>query len=138
MRLFRYIILAIITLSSTTFALAQETVHTEGYIVLTKNVQQIKPIILAAQQLIEKDQGNPNVFEIIICGKAVNDLQNDSIIQPLIEFATKNNVTILACGFSLQKFKIDSTKIPKKIGIVENGILYNFQRQKQGTLSIEL
>ena len=56
----------------------------------------------------------------------------------VIKKAEEAGVHITACGFSLNKFKVDKKKIPKGIKIVENGILYNFQLQKKGYKSLSL
>jgi intracellular sulfur oxidation DsrE/DsrF family protein len=44
----------------------------------------------------------------------------------------------LACGFSLKKFGVDASAIPKEMSVVDNGILYGFNLQKDGFLSITL
>jgi len=109
-----------------------------NYIVLTRNIQQLKPIILAAKSLAEEDGKNFGKFQVVICGKTVVDLKLKEKITSFIEMAEKERVQLIACGFSLNKFKIKKEYIPKQIKVVKNGLLYNFQLQKQGYLSIEL
>jgi intracellular sulfur oxidation DsrE/DsrF family protein len=122
------LIFAIFTLLTLCATLTQKTAETptENYVVLTSNVKQLKPIFLAAKDLSTEDGVNFGEFKVIICGKTITDL------------AEKNNVKIVACGFSLKKFHINPQDIPKQIEIVPNGILYNFQLQKSGYLSITL
>lgn len=52
--------------------------------------------------------------------------------------AEEAGVKIVACGFSLNKFKVDRKDIPQEMEVVENGILYDFQLQKKGYYSLGL
>lgn len=110
----------------------------QNYVVLTKKVAQLKPILLAAKALAEEDGANFGEFEIIVCGKEIGDLTDLEKLQPHLTEAEKIGATIVACGFSLKKFNVDNNKLSKEIKIVDNGILYNFQLQKKGYLSLEL
>ncbi|WP_026452441.1 hypothetical protein [Aequorivita capsosiphonis] len=110
----------------------------QNYVVLTKNVQQLKPILLAAEALANQDGEDFGNFEIIVCGKTIGDSTNLEVMQPHLEKAQLIGANIVACGFSLNRFKVDRKRIPKDMKIVKNGILYNFQLQKQGYLSLEL
>lgn len=77
-------------------------------------------------------------FQIIICGKNIAKITNLDKINAFIEKAGQLGVSIVACGFSLKKFKVDATKLSSKIKIVENGILHNFQLQDKGYKSLSL
>ena len=109
-----------------------------NYVVLTRNVSQLKPILLAAEELANQDGKNFGDFQVVVCGKAVQDLLNKETMTGFLEIAEKAGATINACGFSLKKFKVDKTKLPDALRVVENGILHNFELQKKGYLSIEL
>lgn len=109
-----------------------------NYVVLTRNVQQLKPIILAAEELAVQDGDNFGDFQVVVCGKAVQDLSNEETMSNFLTSAKNAGVTINACGFSLKKFGVDRTSLPKPLRVVENGILHNFLLQKKGYLSIEL
>lgn len=132
-------LLLIISLFVTSKLNAQNsTMNKTNYVVLTKNVQQLQPIIITAQAL-KKEQGNLfGDFQVIICGKGVGDITDPEKMKDFVEKAEKSGVKIVACGFSLNKFKIDKTKIPKEIKTVENGILHNFQLQNKGYKSLSL
>ncbi|SFB35677.1 DsrE family protein [Algoriphagus aquimarinus] len=134
------LILLIVVLFSTTTLEAQQLVEKSkhNYVVLTKKVPQLEPIILTAEALKKEDGQNFGDFQIIICGIGIGDITDPEKISDFIEKAEKAGVRIIACGFSLHKFKIDETKVPKEIEVVENGILYNFQLQKQGYISLSL
>lgn len=109
-----------------------------NYVVLTKKVGQLKPILLAAKALAEEDGTNFGNFEVIVCGKEIGKLINIENLQTHLVEAEKVGADIIACGFSLNKFNVDAKKLPKDMKIVENGILYNLELQKKGYLSLEL
>lgn len=110
----------------------------KNYTVLTRDIQQLKPIILAAKDL-ESENGNQfGAFKVVICGKTITDLIKKDKITPYLEMAEKYHVELYACGLSLKQFKVNPKDLPKQIQVTKNGILYNFQLQEKGYLSIEL
>lgn len=109
-----------------------------NYVVLTTKVPQLQPIILTAEALKAEEGEAFGDFQVIICGKDIGQITDPEIINTFIEKAEKAGVQIIACGFSLNKFKVDKTKVPTSMNIVENGILYNFQLQKKGYKSLSL
>ncbi|MEC7262203.1 MAG: sulfur reduction protein DsrE [Bacteroidota bacterium] len=119
---------------------AQTTYNKEqhNYIVLTRKIPQLKAILLAADQLASDDGAKFGEFHVVICGQTVSDLTNLETMQPYLDMAKDKNIKLLACGFSLKKFGVDATKLPQEMGVVENGILYGFNLQKDGFLSITL
>ncbi|HBC04360.1 MAG TPA: sulfur reduction protein DsrE [Aequorivita sp.] len=132
-------ILLMITLFSTTHLQAQQTDdYKNNYVVLTKKVPQLQPIIMTAEALKAEDGKAYGDFQVIICGKLIGDITNPEKMGDFIEKADNAGVQINACGFSLNKFKVDKSKIPEGIHTVENGILHNFQLQKKGYKSISL
>jgi intracellular sulfur oxidation DsrE/DsrF family protein len=127
-------VVIVMTLFTSCSSIAQDTVDTNknNYVVLTKKVPQLEPIILTAEALKEDDGSNFGQFEVIICGKEIGDITDSSKMKNFI------GVQLVACGFSLNKFKVDKTKIPKEMKTVGNGILYNFQLQNKGYKSLSL
>jgi len=116
---------------------AQET-KKNNYVVLTKKIPQLQPILLTAETLKKEDDNAFGDFQVIICGKTVNQLSNKELMDKFIEKAKTINVKIVVCGLSLKKFKIDKSIVPKSIEVVKNGLLYDFRLQEKGYLSIEL
>lgn len=116
---------------------AQET-KKNNYVVLTKKIPQLQPILLTAETLKKEDGNAFGDFQVIICGKTVNQLSNKELMDKFIKKAKTINVKIVVCGLSLKKFKIDKSIVPKSIEIVKNGLLYDFRLQEKGYLSIEL
>ncbi|MCZ4319052.1 sulfur reduction protein DsrE [Aequorivita viscosa] len=131
------ILILFVTFGNTQNAVSQ-TSETQNYVVLTKKAPQLKPILLAAKSLAKEDGQNFGEFEIIFCGKNIGDLTNVENLKPHIEAAEAIGANIIACGFSLKKFHVDASKLPKEIKVVDNGILHNLHLQKKGYLSLEL
>ena len=70
--------------------------------------------------------------------KEIGDITDSSKMNGFIVRAENVGVKLVACGFSLNKFKVDTTKVPDEMKTVENGILYNLQLQKKGYNSLSL
>lgn len=109
-----------------------------NYVVLTRKVPQLKPILLAAEELAAQDGEKFGDFQVVVCGKAVQNLNNKEMMADFVQKAERAGVIINACGFSLKKFGVDKSQLPANLRVVENGILHNFELQKKGYLSIEL
>lgn len=110
----------------------------QNYVVLTKKVEQLTPILLSAEALKIEDGAHFGAFKVIICGKNIGDVTDLSMMEPHLEKASKLGVDLIACGFSLKKFKVDADKVPEEMSTVDNGILYNLQMQKMGYKSLGL
>jgi|26BtaG_2_1085354.scaffolds.fasta_scaffold00009_82 intracellular sulfur oxidation DsrE/DsrF family protein len=109
-----------------------------NYVVLTKKVDQLTPILMAAEALLKENKDEFGSFEIIICGKDIGEITNREKMDGFIDKAKSLNANIIACGFSLKKFDVDQNKIPEDIKIIDNGIQFNMELQKKGYLSLEL
>lgn len=133
-------VLLLTVLFGSTTVQAQHTpdITTQNYVVLTKKLPQLTPILLTAEALKVEDGTDFANFKVVICGKDIGEITTNKNMGDYIKRAEAAGVELIACGFSLQKFKVDVTKVPKGMTIVENGILYNFQLQKQGYKSISL
>jgi len=113
-------------------------INKNNYVVLTSKIPQLKPILLTAESLAKEDGKDYGDFQIIICGKTVEDLKDKTLMHDLLHQAKEQHVKIVVCGLSLNKFKVEKSEIPKELEVVPNGILYNFQLQKKGYRSITL
>ncbi|MFZ0489246.1 MAG: sulfur reduction protein DsrE, partial [Salegentibacter sp.] len=60
-----------------------------NYVVLTRKIPQLKPIILTAEALSEKDGDEYGDFQVVICGKTVTDLTDKGLMKPYLEQAEK-------------------------------------------------
>lgn len=120
-------------------AIAQQTTSgPQNYVVITKNVEQLKPLILSAEALKEEDGVNFGDFQVVICGKNIGDITDREKMQSHLENAKKHGVKIIACGFSMKRFGVDVNEVPDEMSIVDNGILHNLRLQKKGYKSLGL
>lgn len=109
-----------------------------NYLVLSKNIQQLTPVLLTANELAKEDGKKYGALYVIICGKTVKDISNNSDFNALLKKAKTQNVKIFVCGISLNKFNIDSSTMPNNLEIIPNGILYGFQLTKQGFITLTI
>ncbi|MFD0933307.1 DsrE family protein [Psychroflexus salinarum] len=108
------------------------------YVVLSKNIKQLKPILMTATSLAEEDGENYGEFKVIFCGKTVSDMKNNADFTMLLKQAKLQNVKVSACGLSLNKFNINPDQLPELLEVVDNGILYGFQLKKNGFISLTI
>jgi len=109
-----------------------------NYLVLSKNIQQLKPVLLTADELAKEDGKKYGEFYIIICGKTVNEIDDNPDFIELLEKAKAQNVKVFVCGISLSKFNINPDSLPSNVEITPNGILYGFQLAKKGFISLTI
>ncbi len=109
-----------------------------NYLVLSKNIQQLKPVLLTANQLAKEDDKNYGDFYMIICGKTVNDIANNTAFNKLLQQAKTQNVKVFVCGISLNKFNINPNQMPNHLEVTDNGILYGFQLTKKGFITLTI
>lgn len=117
-----------------------QTVNHEknNYLVLSKNIQQLKPVMLTATELAKQDGNNYGEFHVIFCGKTVQDISKNNEFVSLAKQAKEHNLKIFVCGLSLKKFGIDPNEIPKSIKVIENGILDGLQLTKKGFTTLTI
>lgn len=132
------LLIGITSLNAQTIENKKHDSSKNNYVVLTKKVAQLKPIFLAAEALASEDGNNYGDFQVIICGKTVVDLANKELMHDFLHQAKKQHISIVACGFSLKKFKVSKEDLSEQIEVVDNGILYDFQLQKKGYHNIAL
>ncbi|MDD4778419.1 MAG: hypothetical protein PHV53_09050 [Fermentimonas sp.] len=108
-----------------------EEVKTD-YLTLTSNVQQIRAIAHAVSVMKENENYNFNSMEVVICGQTVTELVKPEVMEPILKAINDANLQVKACGFSVNGQKVDRTKIPSEIEVVENGIAYALEKQIEG------
>ena len=75
---------------------------------------------------------------IIVCGEAVVNLTTQEAETWVEKTSKYKNVSIVACGLSLDKFKKTEADLVKGIKYTRNGFIKAFELQKKGYLSVEL
>lgn len=109
-----------------------------NYLVLSKNIQQLKPILLTASKLKKEDGKNYGEFYVVICGKTVNSISGNTEFNILLEKAKVQNIKVFVCGISLSKFDINPEILPANLAITPNGILFGFQLTKKGFITLTI
>lgn len=109
-----------------------------NYLVLSKNIQQLNPVLLTADELAKEDGKKHGAFYIIICGKTVVDIADNPDFIELVKKAKTQNVSVFVCGISLSKFNVNPDALPSNVEITPNGILYAFQLAKKGFISLTI
>jgi len=109
-----------------------------NYLILSQNIEQLKPMLLTASELMKEDGKKYGDFYVIICGKTVSDIPDNLDFNKLLDAAKKQNVTVFVCGLSLKKFNIDPMLLPENIKVVDNGILYSLQLSKSGFTTLTI
>lgn len=109
-----------------------------NYLILSQKKEQLKPILLTANELAKEDGKKYGDFYVIICGKTVSDITDNLDFNKLLDAAKEQNVTVFVCGLSLKKFNIDQMLLPENIMVVDNGILYSLQLSKSGFTTITI
>lgn len=109
-----------------------------NYLALSKNIQQLKPVLLTANELAKEDRKKHGAFYVIICGKTVNDISDNPDFNVLLKKAKVQNIKVFVCGISLSKFNINPEALPSNLEITPNGILYGFQLIKKGFITLTI
>lgn len=107
-----------------------------NYALLVRTEDHLKAAIKTAEALLQSNTGAK--FEIVVCGEAVELLQQGSALMNIIEKATAGGAEVVACGMSLEKQKVERKLLMQGIRIEENGLIRIFQLQKEGYFTIEL
>lgn len=123
-----------------TFQLHAQNINSKknNYLVLSKSIEQLKPVLLTATELAKEDEKKHGAFYVIICGKTVTEIADNSDFNTLLEKAKAQNVKVFVCGISLSKFNITPETLPNTLEIIPNGILYGFQLTKKGFITLTI
>ena len=123
------------------FGIGNSTINAQtknNYVVLSKNIQQLQPILQTATALQEEDGNKFGEFHVIFCGKTLQETQDNPEFTVLLKTAHKQAVKVFACGISLKKLNLNEKDLPTELKVTENGILYGFQLAKKGFLTLSI
>ena len=79
----------------------------------------------------------PSKVAIILCGEMLKNISSEEMKLQL-DLAVAQDITVYACGLSLNKLGISKESLPSNVQYVENGLIKSLELQKKGYLSIEL
>ncbi len=134
------ILLTFLLISLASFTTIKETHKKDNLLFLLRQPEHINQAIKTIVSLKNGNHSNLSVGRvvIIVCGEAVVNLTTEEGKAWVDQINKLSNVSILACGLSLEKFKKTEADIVPGIGYTENGFVKAFQLQKEGYLSVEL
>lgn len=134
------IILSLLLFSLASFTSEKKSHKKDNLLFLLRQPEHINQAIKTIVSLKSSNQSNLSVGKvvIIVCGEAVVNLTTEEGKAWVDGVSKLSNVSILACGLSLEKFKKKETDLLPGIGYTENGFIKAFQLQKEGYLSVEL
>jgi intracellular sulfur oxidation DsrE/DsrF family protein len=107
---------------------------------MLRQPEHINQAIKTIDELMAQKPSKLNVGEIVIivCGEAVVNLTMKDA-ETWVENTSKyKNVSIVACGLSLDKFQKKEADLIKGVKYTSNGFIRAFELQKEGYLSVEL
>lgn len=116
---------------------AEAVSQQKNYVVLTKQIPQLKALAWAAAEMKKDDAENFGNFHVVFCGRNVEQLTDHELMMPYMEQLQQTGVKLIACGFSLAQFNVDADDLADGIEVVENGIAYSLKMKKEGAYSID-
>ena len=119
---------------------SSSSVSTEapGIVMLVRRPQHIRAALQTVSDLRASDSLSTTPVEIVVCGKAVQDIQAEDPLADPIGRASSETVRVLACGMSLDTLGVAPTSLADDIEVVPNGLAHALKRQAAGYLSVEL
>lgn len=138
----RTIILAILTMlvSITTLAQKAPDQKKDNLLFLLRQAEHINQAIKTVDQLMVNNNSQVvagNVV-IIVCGEVVTGLTTKDGEEWVQKLAKYKNVSLVACGLSLEKFGKKENDLIQGVIYTRNGFIKAFELQKKGYLSVEL
>lgn len=112
--------------------------NADDFGILLRKGEHLKVAVQTAEEIQNNQNFKPGKFEIIVCGKEVEQLKKGSNLTGTLEMAKKLGVEVKACGISLQKFGINASSLQPGVQVVPNGLIRGFELEKLGYLMIEL
>jgi intracellular sulfur oxidation DsrE/DsrF family protein len=107
---------------------------------MLRQPEHINQAIKTIDELMTQKSSKLNVGEIVIivCGEAVVNLTMADAETWVDNTSKYKNVSLVACGLSLDKFKKREADLVKGVQYTRNGFIRAFELQKAGYLSVEL
>ena len=134
------IVLTVSMLFISILSLAQRTQKPDNLLFMLRQPEHINQAIKTIDELMSTKEKKLNVghVEIIVCGEAVVNLTMKDAEMWIEQTSKYKNVSIVACGLSLEKFKKQRSDLVPGVQYTGNGFIRAFELQKQGYLSVEL
>lgn len=109
-----------------------------GIVMLVRKPPHIRASLQTVRDLRASDSLSTTPVEIVVCGKAVRDIQTDDPLSTMIDRVSGRRVRVLACGMSLSNLGVQAKSLADDVTVVPNGLAHALKRQAAGYLSVEL
>ncbi|MCY4779446.1 hypothetical protein ORI89_07280 [Sphingobacterium sp. UT-1RO-CII-1] len=138
-------ILSVLLLSVTLLATAQTSTNTNGLIyngtstkfgVMITDVMHFKVALETAELMNLKKNGY--IFEIVMVGKLAKEIAENKELKADIEKSEAVGAKLVVCEYALDLFKVDKSKIDKRIEITKNAWLYMFELKDKGYNTLDI
>lgn len=112
----------------------------DNLLFLLRQTEHIDQAIKTIDQLQHKQNSTLKTGNVvmIVCGEAVTTLTTSSAQKWVTNIKKYPNVSIQACGLSLDKFNKTREQLLQGVEYTANGFIQAFELQKKGYLSVEL
>ena len=98
----------------------------------------LKASVYTAETITPNSAYNRGSFVVMACGKSVEAFVKGSSMAQEFEQGRAAGVTYKVCGLSLKQFSIDPETLADGVEVVPNGLIYMFDLQQQGYITVEL
>lgn len=136
----KHILTTILVLFISTLAFAQINKGKDDLLFMLRQKEHINQAIKTIESLKTNNTSKLIVgnIVIIVCGEAVVNLTTEDAKTWVGQIEQYKNVSIMACGLSLDKFQKKEEDLVSGIKYTRNGFIKAFELQKLGYLSVEL
>jgi len=88
-------------------------------------------IIVETLELLKLKE-NGMTFEIVMVGKLAKEIVEDPKLREGIDRSEKAGAKLVVCEYALDLFKVDKSKLDKRISKTPNAFLYMFELNDRG------
>lgn len=110
----------------------------KNYVLSTGNPKYIPAIIGTANTLAEDKRENLGKIEIVLYGKAVQDLDKSTTTKPWLDKVAHKAIEFSACDIALKKFDVQKQEVPKQFEIVADAFVYLLELKEKGYYALDL
>ncbi len=110
--------------------------HSTKFAFLITNTDQFFDVVETAQEMDVKN--NKFSFEIVVAGKLAKDLADNKELINEIDKAEKLGVKIVVCEGAISYFKVEKSKLGKRLLTTPNAWIYMFELQDKGFKTLSL
>lgn len=145
MKSFLTIMLSVLFLSLTGTSYAQRTKNEKEFVyngtskkfgVMITDAMHFKVALETVEYMDVKKNGY--TFEIVLVGMVAKEIVEDPTLKPFIDKAEKIGAKLVVCEYALDLFKVDKTKLDKRVTLTPNAWIYMFELKDKGYNTLDI